>query len=134
MEEAGRYLAYLACPLGMGLMMWMMMRGNSNGSELQVARAREPAAPSTRSNMLRIGALCFDWRVIAGLAAVGIAVVVVAPGLLGGALPLLLLAACPISMLVMMRSMRKRQMSGPLSHEIARLEEGRDAVSSRRRP
>ena len=28
-------LALLACPVGMGLMMWMMMRGQNNGSTSQ---------------------------------------------------------------------------------------------------
>lgn len=30
-------LALLACPLGMGLMMWMMMRGNKHDSSSQQA-------------------------------------------------------------------------------------------------
>lgn len=52
--------------------------------------------------------MCFDKRVIAGLAVVALAVFVFAPGALTGALPLLVVAACPLSMLVMMRAM-----SGP---------------------
>jgi hypothetical protein len=32
MEAAFYTLAVLACPVGMGLMMWMMMRGQKNGS------------------------------------------------------------------------------------------------------
>lgn len=53
--------------------------------------------------------LCFDKRVIAGLAAVAVAVLVFAPNLFGAALPLLVLVACPLSMLVMMRMMSGSQ-------------------------
>ena len=48
---------------------------------------------------------CADWRVIAILAAVGAGVVVFAPNLIAAAVPLLIVAACPLSMLVMMRAM-----------------------------
>ena len=53
--------------------------------------------------------LCFNWKVLVGLAAVGLGVWLVAPDLIGAALPLLLLAACPLSMLVMMRGMQGGQ-------------------------
>ncbi len=49
--------------------------------------------------------MCFNWKVIAALAVAGAGVVVLAPDVLGAALPLLLLAACPLSMIVMMRAM-----------------------------
>lgn len=48
---------------------------------------------------------CYDWRVITALAAVGLGVLLFAPNLIGAALPLLFLAACPLSMLVMMKMM-----------------------------
>lgn len=48
---------------------------------------------------------CFNWKVIAALGAVGVALWGVAPGLAAGALPLLVLAACPLSMILMMRAM-----------------------------
>ena len=48
---------------------------------------------------------CLNRKVFAGLALVGLGVWFVAPGALAGTLPLLLLAACPLSMLVMMRAM-----------------------------
>ncbi len=48
---------------------------------------------------------CADWRVVAILVAVGAGVAVFAPNLIAAAIPLLLVAACPLSMLVMMRTM-----------------------------
>lgn len=49
--------------------------------------------------------LCYEWGVLTALAAVGAGVFVFAPGLVAVAVPLLLLAACPLSMLVRMRAM-----------------------------
>ena len=49
--------------------------------------------------------MCFDKRVIAGLAVVGLGVYAFAPDLIGAALPLLILAVCPLSMLLMMKMM-----------------------------
>lgn len=48
---------------------------------------------------------CMNWRVIVGLAAVGLGVWLVAPGLVAGLVPILIVAICPLSMLVMMGSM-----------------------------
>lgn len=45
--------------------------------------------------------MCFNWKVIAGLAAVGLGIYVVAPGLIASALPVLLVLVCPLSMLLM---------------------------------
>ena len=53
-------------------------------------------------NILR---MCFDWRVVTGLAAGGVGIFLVAPGIAAAALPLLILAACPLSMMLMMKSM-----------------------------
>ncbi len=46
---------------------------------------------------------CLDRRVLIGLAGLGVAVLVVRPQWLGAVLPLLLVLACPLSMLLMMR-------------------------------
>lgn len=54
---------------------------------------------------MKMGGMCFNWKVVAGLAAVGVGIWVVRPSLIAAALPLLLLAACPLSMLFMMRGM-----------------------------
>lgn len=48
---------------------------------------------------------CFNWRVVAGLAAAALGLYLVAPGTAGPLLPLLVFAICPLSMLVMMRAM-----------------------------
>lgn len=49
---------------------------------------------------------CLNWKVLAALAGVGVIVWAVAPNMLRGAAPLLLLLACPLSMIVMMLGMR----------------------------
>ena len=48
---------------------------------------------------------CFNWKVIAALAAVGVGLYALAPGAAAAAVPLLVLAACPLSMVLMMRAM-----------------------------
>lgn len=51
--------------------------------------------------------MCFDKRVLAGLGMVAVGLFAVSPGLLGAAAPLLIMALCPLSMIVMMRAMRR---------------------------
>lgn len=65
--------------------------------------------------------MCMNWKVLAGLAAVGAGIWVFAPNLIGAALPLLFLAACPLSMLFMMKGMgnkasRSAQQDGVAGH------------------
>lgn len=55
--------------------------------------------------MMKIGGFCFNWKVAAGLAAVGVGIWILKPALIVAALPLLILAACPLSMFFMMRGM-----------------------------
>lgn len=57
-------------------------------------------------NILRA---CYDWRVLTALGVLGAGIYLVAPGLLAAALPLLLLAACPLSMILMMKAMSGQQ-------------------------
>jgi Protein of unknown function (DUF2933) len=52
---------------------------------------------------------CLNWKVIGALALVGLGIWSVSPNLLAAALPVLLLAACPISMLLMLRGMQGRE-------------------------
>ncbi len=49
--------------------------------------------------------MCMNWKVVAGLAVVGLGVWIVAPNLIAAAVPLLLLAICPLSMIFMMKGM-----------------------------
>ena len=56
-------------------------------------------------NMLK---MCLNWKVIAGLAAVGVGIYLVAPEL-AAALPILVLAVCTISMILMMAAMQGGQ-------------------------
>ncbi len=80
---------------------------------------------------------CLNWKVIAALAAVGVGIYLVAPGVAAAAVPLLVLALCPLSMLLMMRAMgsMSRPTSDPdevarLRAEIAELRETQSGVSS----
>ena len=52
---------------------------------------------------------CLNWKVIAGLAVVGVGLWALAPGVLSAALPLLVFAICPLSMLFMMKAMQGQQ-------------------------
>ncbi len=57
---------------------------------------------------------CLNWKVIVGLAVVGLGVWIAAPTLVGAAIPLLLTAICPLSMLAMVVGMgRGRGMGQP---------------------
>lgn len=49
--------------------------------------------------------MCLNKKVIGGLAVAAVAIFLVAPDSIGLALPLLIIAVCPLSMLVMMRPM-----------------------------
>ncbi|MGH2380817.1 MAG: hypothetical protein ACRDG7_06300 [Candidatus Limnocylindria bacterium] len=55
--------------------------------------------------------MCLNWKVVAGLAFLALAVWVAAPEYVLAVLPLLVLAACPISMGVMMWMMRGHRAS-----------------------
>lgn len=51
--------------------------------------------------------MCLNWKVIAGVAVVAVGFYTFAPGLAAAALPFLVLAICPLSMLLMMGMMNK---------------------------
>ncbi len=113
------WLPVLACPVGMGLMMWFMIRGNKQQTpgeaghthmqtDSQPLEGTEPpgvAAPPKSAATFNLLGMCLNWKVLAGLAVVGLIVLVVAPQFIWAALPILLVAACPLSMLFMMRGM-----------------------------
>lgn len=65
--------------------------------------------------------MCFDWRVLTGLGAVGLGVWLLAPHYILGALPLLLVLACPLSMVVMMVMMRGSMTGEPKQNPAERL-------------
>lgn len=53
MPSALYAVAFLACPLGMGLMMWMMMRGNKQQSGDDAARQAELTRMRAEIDQLR---------------------------------------------------------------------------------
>jgi len=120
-------LPVLACPVGMGLMMWLIMRQGKEHTPPAAEKQQEdrPVAapraspvtstpvssqhPSPLKAIWDCVQMCLNWKVLAGLAVVGLAVWVVAPQFVLAALPLLLVVACPLSMLLMMGRMRGGQ-------------------------
>jgi hypothetical protein len=48
---------------------------------------------------------CLHWKILVGLGMVGLAIGIVAPGTLAAAIPLLIVAICPLSMIYGMRGM-----------------------------
>jgi UPF0716 family protein affecting phage T7 exclusion len=59
--------------------------------------------------MIKMLKTCLNWKILASLATVGVGIYLFAPGLLTEALPILLLAACPLSMVLMVWSMQHAQ-------------------------
>ena len=74
--------------------------------------------------------MCLNWKVLAGLGAVAVALFVVAPGYALAALPLLILAICPLSMIGMMFAM-KGGMGAMRGHKDDAGPESPDAVRAR---
>jgi len=57
--------------------------------------------------------MCINKRVVVGLAAIALVVFALSPRLLAGLAPVLIMAVCPLSMLLMMRSMTGRDEEAP---------------------
>ena len=57
--------------------------------------------------------MCFNKRVVGGLAVVALGMLVVAPGVFRAALPLLVMSACPLSMVFMMRGTNRGSCAPP---------------------
>lgn len=82
--------------------------------------------------MMRAIAICFDRRVLAGLGAVAVAIWLVAPQLFLTALPVLIVLACPLSMLAMVWMMRGETggaKPGTVADRLVALERERDRLS-----
>ena len=97
-------LSVLACPLGMGVMMWLIMRS-------QRAHPQESASTGMTTPHPSRLRLCINWKVVAGLTWAAFVLWLVLPNVFWLALPVLIIAACPLSMLLMMRGMRRQHTS-----------------------
>lgn len=130
-------LLILACPLGMGAMMWFTMREKKAPSSAPISdlptlrqEERRDLWEETRSSSAAmmprqpqpspfkaIGdciQMCLNWRVLVGLVVVAALLGVLNPTLLVTALPILLILACPLSMgIMMLRPGKMRQNTSP---------------------
>ena len=81
--------------------------------------------------------MCFNWKVLVVSAAAGAVVFLLAPGFALAALPLLLLAACPLSMLLkafMMRGSMKANHGEHVSEPTAGRDKRGAVVGGQTRP
>ena len=67
--------------------------------------------------------MCINKKVVGWLAAVALGVLVFAPRLAGAALPLLIVAACPLSMIFMMRAMNHGEKTPGSTTRVQELED-----------
>lgn len=114
-------LPLLACPIGMGL----MMRGKDGPAPgISQAGNERHNGIAGRGTSWRAG-LCLRWKVVVGLALVGVGTSLVAPRLSGVVAPLLIVLACPISMALAMLGAGSNQRAAdgeqPDARRLARL-------------
>ena len=120
-------LSVVACPLSMGVMMWLMMRSQGTHTQDSTSGMATSQPPRMR--------LCINWKVVAALTWGAFVLWLVAPNLFWLAVPLLIIAACPLSMLLMMRGMRREDFSPAQAKETPpTAEEQLSAVYTRRKP
>lgn len=94
------------------------MTSEAGNSDQRAAQSKDQTCPADGTR--KMAGMCLNWKVIGGLAAVGIGIWIMAPQMVAGILPLLILAACPLSMLFMMRAMsggQKNQSAAPHAPE-----------------
>ena len=82
---------------------------------------------------MRILRYCLDRRVLAVLGLVALITALLAPRALGAALPLLLLAACPLSMVVMAVAMSRSSAPAASSSSVESMRTELDMLAARQR-